>query len=687
MANKLANSASAFLRAAAGHDVDWHPWGAEPFARAREIGRPVLLDIGASWCHYCHVMDAQCYQNADVAKILNEKYITIRVDCDERPDVDARYQAAVAQMTGASGWPLTAFLADDGGLFYGGSFFPLRPEGSHPGFIQILTWAAELYKSGPEKRAAEGRRLRITLAARSSARETDPAPRNEILQKFASRLLDTADRRNGGFGDAPKFLLPNAADFLLTFGHRYQNAFARDFAKHTLLQMIRGGVHDRIGGGFHRYSTDERFEIPHFEKLLAHNAEMLTVLSRASLYFNDSEILDAARGTASFMIETLQNADGGFAASQDAGIGGVAGESYTWTRAEILQIAGPELAPFADYMYQLDDAGNFVDRRGHHVLSLRVSTASAARKFQMQPDAAAAAFRELESRLRNARIQKPKPAIDRTLVPAWNALEARALLEASDVFEHFESDIYKKMRESARRAIEVLIQQKTGAGSRIERAPGAPSFLADHAALAESFILLFERGGGEKWLALAEIEILQTIDAFWHEPARAFADRDRGDAGIDGAGFVMIPFDDGAHASGNAIALRACARFLYHRPNTKIERAAAALADATATILGNGEPASYAAAAGSLAFVMNPPVRVALSGKTSPARSELRRAALSFPGVVIVENDARQASPRSESPAVAIVCVESRCLPPCQSADELRRAILSVSADKKTAPS
>lgn len=686
MTNRLARETSAYLRAAADHPVDWYPWGSEAFERARELARPIVVDIGASWCHYCHKMDEECYKNPEIARILNEKFISIRVDADRRPDVDARFQSAVLQITGLSGWPLTVFLASDGGVFYGGTYFPLRAEGSRPSFIQILTWASELYKSGPEKRIEEGRRLRESLAARSSARGAENTNISEILQKFAADLLDSADRRNGGFGDSPKFLYPNALDFLFIAGDVYKNTAARDFVKFTLSRMTGGGVYDLLGGGFHRYAVDERFEIPHFEKLLAQNAEMLMILARAAARFEDEGFLESARATAMYILETLQLPNGGFAASENSSAGAAEGDYYTFTREEIHGVAGPELARVADLLYQLDAVGNFSERAGHHTLVRRATASMIGRKLNISPVEAGGLMQQLEKKLRAARERRPKPSVDATIIPAWNALAANALLQYCDAFEIFTktsggADILK-MREAAERAVDVILKNNNSAP-----APGGVALLADFAAAAESCILLFEQSGDARRLRDAEKLLLQIVELFWNERAEAFNDRHSPMNEPAGAAWTVTPFEDSHHASGNALALRALSRFLNHCDVTNLQNYKKTLERTFVKALSPIEPLAAAGAAAALARSHFLNKRVVVAGSDPVARRALAQAARLFVNCAVVEAAAdavnlspdlipfaEQASLSTQS-STAFICIGGACLPPIHDAAELARLV------------
>lgn len=630
MLSKLQNASSAFVRSAAEHAIDWYPWGAEAFAAARELGRPVLLDIGASWCHWCHVMDSECYKNAEAARAIADRYIAVRVDCDERPDVDARYQKAVLQITGLSGWPLTAFLTPGGDVYYGGTYFSLRAQGSQPGFLQILTWASELYKSGPEKRAAEGLRLRETLSARSGPRSAANLNFTETLATFGSNVLDSADRRFGGFVASAKFLFPHALGFLLESAKDNNNTFARDFVKFTLERMLAGGVCDRLGGGFHRYALDDQFEIPHFEKLLAPNAEMLSILARAGAALDSTQFTNIASQTADYFIQTLQLPGGGFASSQDAGVEGHGGEYYLWTKEEIHNSVGAELAPWADYYFQLDNTGNFSERAGAHVLCQKAPADMAAKRFRTDAAAAEVNYQKILDLLRNAKKTRAAPSVDAAFMPAWNALAANAMIETARLAGR------PDLIAPAERAVERILNEYIDSRGLVVRKGAAPALLIDTISLAESCILLFEARGEAAWLECAESFITKTILTFWDSARRAFFDQSTGTAVAPGADWKYYPFDDSPHASGNAIALRCISRFILYSNNSQFSEIVTDLSGTIAVQLQQLEPMNACAAARALRFASSGGRKVIVTGTSAHERTILTKTAASL-GIPTVE--------------------------------------------------
>ncbi|HKE01904.1 MAG TPA: DUF255 domain-containing protein, partial [Planctomycetota bacterium] len=592
-----------------------------------------------------HVMDRESYSDPAVAKAIGERFVAVRVDRDERPDVDARYQEAVAQLTGQSGWPLTAFLTPEGGLFFGGTYFPARSAGSSPGFLQILTWASELYASDPARRIEEAARLVQGLGSRVPLRSPGASDAAAAVARVVAGALDEHDPRFGGFGEAPKFLHANVLDLLLVAG----GARGRDAALLTLRTMARGAIHDRLGGGFHRYAVDSRWESPHFEKLLGHNAEMLTVLARAAAVADDAELRRAAIGTARFLLETLQRSDGGFGESQDAGDG----SAWLWTRAEV-HAAAPDLAAAADALLEWDGAGPS---------PLRLAGAPRA-GLEKSLDL-------LEERLRDAHARRAMPPVDGTRLPVTNALAASALVEAS-----FRLGVAEWIAPAAR-ALERL-----SLDGELRRAPGAPLLLEDAAASAEACARLFEATGDVRWRERAQ-RVAAAMERFFDPAAGAFVDRVAA-AGEPLASWRRFPFDDSPIASGNAQALRALDRA------DALPDVANALASTTARAVAIAEPLTSAAAAAALHAHASAHTRAVVVAPAGPAReaflAPLRRELGLTTRVVDaaatgIPDDLRPMADAAPPGGAVFLCRGTSCSPPVDEPrnlvrrlDDLRRA-------------
>ncbi|HEY4705256.1 MAG TPA: DUF255 domain-containing protein, partial [Thermoplasmata archaeon] len=324
--------------------MEWYPWGEEAFARAKAEDKPILLDIGAVWCHWCHVIDHESYEDPEVAKIINERFVPVKVDRDERPDVDARYQSAVQAISGQGGWPLTAFLTPNGKVFYGGTYFPPRDMYGRPSFKRILLTVSDHYRKERADAINTAESLHQALAERRGLHVHAGEATEALLKGLVDGLKGQFDPVNGGFGSAPKFPHPGTMEFLLARYHRTKEGGLRNVIVRTLTGMARGGVYDQVGGGFHRYSTDAMWIVPHFEKMAYDNAALLSNYAKAWALFRDPLFKETAEGIVAWTDEVLRDpVHGGFYASQDADVGpGDDGDYFTWTLKEVRAVCTPE---------------------------------------------------------------------------------------------------------------------------------------------------------------------------------------------------------------------------------------------------------------------------------------------------------------------------------------------------------
>ncbi len=426
--------------------IDWHEWGEAAFARAAREDKPVLLDIGAVWCHWCHVMDRESYEDPKLAAIVNRHYIAVKVDRDERPDVDARYQAAVAAIAGQGGWPLTAILMSDGRPFFGGTYFPPDERYGRPSFARVLETMAGVWKE---------RRRELTETAASvvaaiehgetfnGGSEADQAALSPgLIDQLLASALSSFDPRHGGFGSQPKFPHPSALDLLIDVAARTGSEQMRHAAGFTLASMAKGGVYDHLGGGFHRYSVDERWLVPHFEKMLYDNAGLLANYAHAFQAFGTSpgqepaaeEFAQVARDIMRWMDSTLSDRErGGFYASQDADITlDDDGNYFTWTRAEAEAVLSREEMAVAEPYYDIGELGDMHHDPARNVLHVKQPLRVVAEQQGLTPERAAELLAGAHGKLLAARAQRPTPFIDRTLYTGWNALAVTAYLAAAE---------------------------------------------------------------------------------------------------------------------------------------------------------------------------------------------------------------------------------------------------------------
>jgi uncharacterized protein YyaL (SSP411 family) len=433
--NALAKASSSYLRSAMHQPVEWHEWGAEAFARAAGEDKPILLDIGAVWCHWCHVMDRESYEDPHLAGVINQNFIAVKVDRDERPDVDTRYQAAVAAISGQNGWPLTAVLTSEGQPFFGGTYFPRDDRYGRPGFERVLRSMVEAWKTRRDEVMESAGSVVAAIEYNENFAGHAGSLSMEIVDKMVASALEKFDRHHGGFGAQPKFAHPSALDLLLDVAGRTGNEAAREAATVTLEKMARGGVYDQLGGGFHRYSVDEAWVVPHFEKMLYDNAELLKNYVHAFQSYVDPESARVARDMIRWMDAWLTDRErGGFYASQDADINlDDDGDYFTWTRAEAAAVLTPEEMEIAAAYYDIGDLGDMHHNPAKNVLHVKHTLDAVAARAGKSREEAGRLLSAAHARLLAARGERPTPFVDTTVYTNWNALAVSAYLQAAQV--------------------------------------------------------------------------------------------------------------------------------------------------------------------------------------------------------------------------------------------------------------
>ena len=433
-ANSLATAASSYLRSARHQPVQWHAWGEEAFARAQAEDKPILLDIGAVWCHWCHVMDRESYENPEIAALINQHFVAVKVDRDERPDVDARYQAAVSAISGQGGWPLTAILTPDGRPYFGGTYFPPSDRYGRPGFGRVLLTMAQAWR----ERRSEALESAGSVMAAIEQNESFSGRSGELtlalVDKIAASALKQFDARNGGFGSQPKFPHPSALDLLLEVAMNRDNGEAAVAFAVTLEKMARGGVYDQLAGGFHRYSVDEHWVVPHFEKMLYDNTELLRNYVHGFQSFVRQDFHATARQIVEWLDTTMTDREhGGFYASQDADINlDDDGDYFTWTLEEAKAVLDPEEFEFAATYWDIGELGDMHHNPAKNVLHVKQTL-----EERIADGGDLEALRALRDatwlKLFAARGLRPTPFIDRTLYTGWNAMAVSAYLETARV--------------------------------------------------------------------------------------------------------------------------------------------------------------------------------------------------------------------------------------------------------------
>jgi uncharacterized protein YyaL (SSP411 family) len=433
--NGLANASSSYLRSAMHQPVDWQEWGEAAFARAHEENKPILLDIGAVWCHWCHVMDRESYEDAEIAEIINSHFIAVKVDRDERIDVDTRYQSAVSAMSGQGGWPLTAILTPDGKPFFGGTYFPKDERYGRPGFGHVLLTMAHAYRERKEEvlESADSVMSAIEYNESFSGRSSDL--RASIVEKLVESALQQFDKHYGGFGTQPKFPHPSILDLLLDTAMRTGNQSARHAARITLDRMASGGMYDHLAGGFHRYSVDQRWIVPHFEKMSYDNSELLKNYAHSFQSFVEPEHAHVAREIIHWMDTVLSDRErGGFYASQDADVSlDDDGDYFTWTRDEATAVLAPDEMTVAGIYYDIGELGDMHHNPQKNTLHVDYSLAEVARRSAVSVEQARELLASAKEKMYAARLQRTTPYVDKTIYVNWNGLAISAYLDAARV--------------------------------------------------------------------------------------------------------------------------------------------------------------------------------------------------------------------------------------------------------------
>ena len=686
-ANRLAQETSPYLLQHADNPVDWYPWGEEALARARAEDRPILLSIGYSACHWCHVMAHESFEDPETARLMNELFVNVKVDREERPDLDRIYQSAHQLLTGRpGGWPLTVFLTpDDLAPFFAGTYFPPEPRHGLPSFRELLRWVAEVYRT----RRDEIRRQNAALVEALRGLEPAPAAGGRSLDaaplEVARRQIERDyDPRHGGFGPAPKFPHPTHLERLLRHwaagaARGEPDTRALGMLHHTLEAMARGGLYDQLGGGFCRYSVDERWEIPHFEKMLYDNGQLLGLYAEAWAATGEPLFRRVAEETAGFLLAELRTAEGGLAAALDADSEGGEGAFYVWTREEARAALGDgRLWRVAEAAFGLDRPPNF---EGRWHLVLRRAPAELAAGLGLAEDEAARLLREARARLAAARARRPRPARDGKVIVSWNALAVRGLARAArhlgrDDLAAEAAAVVDFLRARLWRDGRLLSVWKDGRAR-------FPAYLDDHAfllaALLELLAVRFRRGDLELAVALAE-RLLE-----------GFEDRERGGFRFTASDHERLihrprPFADDALPSGNGVAAWALQR-LGHLLGEPRHLAAAERTLRAGWGLLEQSPHACGALLDALEEHLWPPELVVVHApaealarwRAALAGCAPRRLAVLVPAQEAAGLPGPLAPPRTVPPGgIAHLCRGTECLPPVEAPEALSELLAAA---------
>ena len=619
MPNRLAKETSPYLLQHKDNPVDWYPWGDEAFERARNEDRPVFLSIGYSACHWCHVMERESFENDEIAALMNERFVNIKVDREERPDVDSIYMSAVQAMTGSGGWPMSIFMTPDGKPYFTGTYFPPDDRGGMTAFPRVLAAAADAYRDRKEEVLATTSKIVEQLEGQTVAHSsTEPLTRETKAQAF-SALRSMFDSEHGGFGGAPKFPQAMALDFLLRYWHETKDQQALSMVEVTLTKMALGGIYDQVGGGFARYATDDIWLVPHFEKMLYDNALLVPVYTHAWQVTGKALYRRVVEETLRYAEREMLQPSGGFSSAQDADSEGVEGKFFVWEASDVDGLLGEELGRIARAYYGLTDHGNF---EGRNILSIPEPEEEVLADLGISADELAASVATIREKLFAEREKRIKPGLDDKILTAWNALMLKAFAEAGAAFDE------PAYVDIARRNAEFLLESlvRDGRLLRTWKAGSAKlnGYLEDYGYLIDALLSLYEATFEQRWLADAESLAKSMIDLFYEADEGVFYD-----TGSDHERLLFRPREvsDNATPSGGSSAAMALFRLAVFTGDADYQRAALSSLRSVHDMLTRA-PTGFANWLSALDFYLSTPKEIVIMGPPdNPATQALLRVA------------------------------------------------------------
>jgi uncharacterized protein len=679
--------------------IRWHEWGEEAFATAQRENKPMLLDIGAVWCHWCHVMDRESYDDPEVAQIVNDNFIAVKVDRDERPDIDSRYQAAVSAISGQGGWPLTAFLTPEGKPFYGGTYFPPQDQWGRPSFKRVLTSIAAAYREKHADVSEQSKMVEQAIAQAESFTGRSGRFSSSVIAGIVKSALGMFDEKNGGFGQAPKFPHPGVLDLLIehyarTGEERVQHVFVT-----TLEHMAKGGMYDQLAGGFHRYSVDERWVVPHFEKMCYDNSELLKNYVHAYQVTGDTFFVEVARDIIRWMDEWLSDRErGGFYASQDADHSMEDdGDYFTWTVAETRAALGPQEAEVAMLRYDINEVGEMHHDPAKNVLYVRASMEEIAARLSLAPERVEELLASAKKKMYAARLERPTPYVDKTVYVGWNGLCVSAYLEAAKVLEleparHFALRSLDRVLAEAWRPEQGLLHVLAYSDPKAARRE-VRGLLDDYAFTAVACLDAYEATADLSYFKFARGITDAMVGKFFDPISGGFFDAEMND-GAKALGVLSArrkPFQDSPTPAGNSVAAIALLRMHAHTNEDSYRDKAEQTMEVFAGMAGQYGifGATYGIAA---VHFSQPHTQVVVVGEGEKADHLLKvaRAVFAFNNTTLklTANEAvAQNVPPSlaatipgspgirENTATAIVCSGFSCQPPVSDPEQLKQIL------------
>jgi uncharacterized protein len=706
--NSLSKASSAYLRSAMHQPIQWQEWGEEAFANAQRENKPILLDIGAVWCHWCHVMDRESYDNPEIAEIVNQHFVAVKVDRDERPDIDSRYQVAVSSISGQGGWPLTAFLTPDGKPFYGGTYFPPDDHYGRPSFKRVLLSISNAYHEKNDDVIEQAKLVEgaISHAESFAGKSADFSP--TVIDAIVQSALKMYDPQNGGFGSAPKFPHPAALDLLIDQYVRSGDEKLRDVFVTSLEKMARGGVYDQLAGGFHRYSVDERWIVPHFEKMCYDNSELLKSYVHAYQATGSEFFASVARDIVRWMDEWLSDREhGGFYASQDADYSmDDDGDYFTWTLKEAQFVLTEEEARVACLHYDINEIGEMHHNPAKNVLYQRASIEEIAKRLTLPQERVLTLLQSAKNKMYDARLKRPTPYVDKTVYSGWNALCISAYLEAARVLqleaaEHFALRSLDRILAQGWRLEKGLLHVLAYSDAKAERRQ-IPGVLDDYAFTAIACLDAYEATTDLSYFNFARRIADAMVEQFFDPVSGGFFDTGKISSGEKVLGVLSTrrkPFQDSPTPAGNSVAAIALLR-LHAYTNDKNMRDKA---EQTIEVIAGLAPqyglfvATYGIAA---VHLSHPHTQIVIVGNDELA-GQLYNVAIApySAGKAVLKLSSNQAVPQNlppelaetipqlpavkEEKTVAVVCSGFTCQPPISVPAELARSLREFSSTKR----
>jgi uncharacterized protein YyaL (SSP411 family) len=692
-ANRLQNSASPYLRSAAHQPIDWHEWNDEAFARAKALDKPILLDIGAVWCHWCHVIDRESYENREISRIINEHFVAIKVDRDERPDVDSRYQSAISAISGQGGWPLTGFLLPDGKPFFGGTYYPPEDQMGRPGFRRVLLAVADSFKNRRPDLVRAAESLSEAVAQAETFTGAHGSFDAGVVDSQISSLSQLFDIRNGGFGRAPKFPHCSSIDLIL---ERYQQTKEKHLlamAETTLGKMARGGVYDQLAGGFHRYSVDEKWLVPHFEKMSYDNSELLKNYLHACAVSAkrdwEASFEEIAQGIVLWVNGVLSDQEnGGFYASQDADFSlHDDGDYFTWTLDEVRAVLTPEESRVIELYYDVEAQGEMHHNAAKNVLWIARGFKDIAETLGKDADNVVTIKLQSQSKMLKARADRPTPFVDKTMYVSWNAMFISAYLEASRIL--FKQWLAEDCRAFALKTINRMLREAWSENKGFAHRIGGPPLdasLDDQVFGVLALLDAYEATLDEKYFRAAQRTMDIAIEKYGDTERGGFFDRSSDAPPMGGLDVRRKPFQDSPTPGANSVAAIALIRMHAFTNHAKYQQWAEKTLEAFAGIA--PQYGMFAATYGLAATLFaHHPAQVVIVGPANDATANSLEAAANsvfrfgksvlrmLPGVTpgSLPLALRETLPHlPKDKALALVCSGNSCFPPTSDPDQLK---------------